>query len=117
MMMDKGQRHLVCANNAQAAVDGHAQVIVDADLAQDETDHRMHPTRDTFLKFYRGFDEELWAREFDEMAANDIRTVVVVSAGHLKPASGGVSGFGGLAWLAFCFPGLLLAGARGCLRY
>jgi hypothetical protein len=52
------------------------------------------PIQATFLNFYRDFDEELWAREFDEMAANDIRTVVVVSAGHLEPASGGVGGFG-----------------------
>jgi hypothetical protein len=57
------------------------------------------PIQATFLNFYRDFDEELWAREFDEMAANDIRTVVVVSAGHLEPASAGVSGFGGLASL------------------
>jgi transposase len=41
MMMDKGQRHLVYAYNAQAAVDGHAQVIVAAALTQDETDHAM----------------------------------------------------------------------------
>jgi transposase len=41
MMMDRGQRHLVYAYNAQAAVDGHAQVIVSAALTQEETDHRM----------------------------------------------------------------------------
>ncbi|MCU0229360.1 MAG: transposase [Bryobacterales bacterium] len=41
MMMDKGQRHLVYAYNAQAAVDGHAQVIVSAKLTQDETDYRI----------------------------------------------------------------------------
>lgn len=41
MMMDKGQRHLVYGYNAQAAVDGHAQVIVSAELTQDETDHSM----------------------------------------------------------------------------
>ena len=48
------------------------------------------PIQATFLNFYRDFDEELWAREFDEMTANDIRAAVVVSAGHLEPASGGV---------------------------
>ena len=41
MMMDKGQRHLVYAYNAQAAVDSHSQVILSADLTQDETDHAM----------------------------------------------------------------------------
>lgn len=41
MMMDKGQRNLTYAYNAQAAVDGHAQVILSAELTQDETDHRM----------------------------------------------------------------------------
>jgi transposase len=41
MMMDKGQRHLTYAYNAQAAVDGHAQVIVSAELTQDETDYAM----------------------------------------------------------------------------
>ncbi len=41
MMMDKGQRHLTYAYNAQAAVDGHAQVIVSEELTQDETDFAM----------------------------------------------------------------------------
>jgi transposase len=41
MMMDKGQRHLVYGYNAQAAVDGHTQLIVSAQLTQEETDHRM----------------------------------------------------------------------------
>jgi transposase len=41
MMMDKGQRHLAYAYNAQAAVDGHAQVIVSAEITQDETDFAM----------------------------------------------------------------------------
>lgn len=41
MMMDKGQRHLVYAYNAQAAVDSHSQVILSSDVTQDETDHAM----------------------------------------------------------------------------
>ncbi|MDZ7637746.1 MAG: transposase [Bryobacterales bacterium] len=41
MMIDKGQRHLIYGYNAQAAVDGHAQVIVSAELTQEETDYRM----------------------------------------------------------------------------
>lgn len=41
MMMDKGQRNLTYAYNAQAAVDGHAQVILSAELTQDETDFAM----------------------------------------------------------------------------
>lgn len=41
MMIDKGQRHLIYGYNAQAAVDGHAQVIVSAQLTQDETDYAM----------------------------------------------------------------------------
>ncbi|MDZ7637597.1 MAG: hypothetical protein U5J83_05015 [Bryobacterales bacterium] len=32
MMIDKGQRHLIYGYNAQAAVDGHAQVIVSAEF-------------------------------------------------------------------------------------
>ncbi|MDZ7638616.1 MAG: transposase [Bryobacterales bacterium] len=40
-MIDKGQRHLVYGYNAQAAVDGHAQVIVSAELAHEETFPRM----------------------------------------------------------------------------
>ncbi len=43
MMMGRSQRHLMYAHNAQAAVDGHAQVIVAAALTQDETDYRMLP--------------------------------------------------------------------------
>lgn len=46
------------------------------------------PIHGTFLNFYRDFDEEIWAKEFDEMAANDINTVVIVSVGHLEPVSG-----------------------------
>ncbi len=47
-----------------------------------------YPIQGTFLDFYRNLTPELWSLEFRYMHADGIKTIVVVSVGHLQASTG-----------------------------